>query len=116
MVKLKKAVKPKTELSKKTEKKPPQKKVTFAPDLKCLFCGKTTKTARRLVALVAPSKNCICDECIEVCILLLLKESPHEWATRITRIFAVFAEKNKKLLKQSKKQLKPKKGVKKSNA
>jgi len=101
------AAKPKTAAAKKTVKTPTikgQKKAVskpklppLPPNIKCSFCGKSAKNARRLIALVAPSKTSICDECIEVCILLLLKENPYEWATRITRIFAIYAEKNKEL-------------------
>jgi len=116
MPRAKMAAKPKTAPSKKTVKAQPQKtakkaiskpkKVTFSPNLKCSFCGKSSKTARRLIALEAPSKISICDECIELCIMQLLVESPHEWATRITRIFAICAEKLKEKSKQDK--VKPK--------
>ena len=57
---------------------PKPKKNAFSPNLKCSFCGKPSKNARRLIALQTPSKICICDECVVVCLKLLLKESPLE--------------------------------------
>jgi len=120
------ASKIKTALSKKTVIAQPQKtakktitkleKITFSRNLKCSFCGKSAKTARRLIAIKAPSKISICDECIEICIMQLLEESPQEWATRITRIFAICAEKIKEQTKQNKIKPRPKRGVKKPNA
>ena len=116
MAKAKTAAKPKPAAKSKAVKTPPKKalkkpiskpkEIIYSPTLKCSFCGKSIKNAQRLIALDPPSKICICDECVEVCILLLLKESPHEWATRITRLFAIFAEKNKDKLIQDK--IKPK--------
>jgi len=124
MVKAKTAVKPKTATSKRTVKKPLEKaqkkavskpeKVTFSPDLNCSFCGKPSKKARRLIALTAPSKICICDECIEVCIRILLEENTMEWVSRITRIFALHTEKLQILSEQKKS--KAKTGAKKPNA
>jgi len=124
MAKIRTVIKPKTAPLRKSVKTQPKKtvkahpsktpekiiskpeKVTFSPNLKCSFCGKSIKKARRLIALETPSKISICDVCVEVCILQLLEDSPEEWATRITRIFSICLDKIEEQTKQNK--IKPK--------
>jgi len=90
----KEAVKSQTKKPLKKGNSKPKENV-FSPNLKCSFCGKPSKNARRLIALQPPSKTCICDECIEVCVKILLQDSPLEWHRRIINIFAEQAETNK---------------------
>ena len=92
----------------------PSQKIAFSPNLKCFFCGKTKKNSKRLIALPAPSNVCICDNCIEVCLKILLDLDTMEWLKRITRIFAIQTEKILLLSEQNKP--KTKRRVKKSNA
>jgi hypothetical protein len=119
MTKPKVVVKPKTAPQKTAIKKqiktPPKKtpvmteELVYAPNLRCSFCGKLAKNARRLIALDPPSTTCICDKCIEVCLKILLEESPLEWISRITRIFALKTEQIKSLPKQAEKKQRSKK-------
>jgi len=84
--------------SKSSVKKPPQK-VVYDKNLKCSFCGKTADNSRRLIALQPPSKICICDECIEVCIKILLEDNPMYFVSRISNIFNEYIDKNKSNVK-----------------
>jgi len=79
----------------KAAKKKPLKKTVFDPNLKCSFCGKSAVNSYRLIALDPPSKICICDECIEVCNRMIMKENPKYFVSTVTRIFAEYTDKNK---------------------
>ena len=80
--------KPKTAPSKKTVKtlaKKAQKKAVSKPKenvvpstIKCSFCGKSTDTARRMIAGPPPDNAFICDECLFVCVKILFEENPKE--------------------------------------
>ena len=104
------------------EKVPPKKRIpkpkenSFSPNLKCSFCGKPSKNARRLIALDPPSKICICDECVVVCLKILLDESPLEFYKLITSIFAEQANKIITPPIQAETKLKSRKKVEKQNA
>jgi len=87
-----------TPKSKSSLKKPPQK-AEFDKKLKCSFCDKTAENSRRLIALPPPSKICICDECVEVCIKILLEENPLYFISRLTNIFDEHLGRNKSKVK-----------------
>jgi hypothetical protein len=87
-----------TPKSKASVIKPPQKTV-FDKNLKCSFCEKPAENSRRLIALPPPSKICICDECVEVCIKILLEENPLYFVSRISDIFDEHLGRNKSKVK-----------------
>ena len=108
--------------SKTTEKKPlktrlkkPLKETVFYKNLKCSFCGKSANNSYRLIALQPPSKICICDECIEVCIKILLDENPM-FISRISNIFAQKIETKKSKPKKIQQKARNKKEGKKNYA
>jgi len=88
MAKVKTVVKQKTVPSKRTVKTPTQKaqkkavsklkKNAVTPTIKCSFCGKSTDTARRMIAGPPPDRVFICDECLFVCVKILAEENPKE--------------------------------------
>jgi len=80
--------KPKTAPRRKTVKLPPKKeqkkavskpkKNAFPPTIKCSFCGRSTDTARRMIAGPPPDRVFICDECLFVCVKILAEDNPQE--------------------------------------
>lgn len=100
----KRAVKPKSATtSKKTVKKLPQKASKEAvskpkekppiPKIKCSFCGKSTDTARQMVASPPPVNAYICDECIFVCIKILSENTPKEVYHNLGLIMSMLEQK-----------------------
>jgi len=89
----------KTTPKSKASVKKPLKKTVFDKNLKCSFCDKPAENSRRLIALSPPSKICICDECVEVCIKILLDENPMYFVSRISNIFDEHLGKNKSKVK-----------------
>jgi hypothetical protein len=103
MAKTKEPAKPKTTTKKpeKTARKPPVKK-TARKEKKtdkllkviryCSFCG---RPSNELMALIAgPNNIFICDNCLEVCVAILLddenpnKDTPKMWRERINNVLA----------------------------
>jgi hypothetical protein len=63
------------------------KKPTKLPeDILCSFCGKPSNRAKQLIA--GPNNIFICDECLEICVTILLEESPFDWNIRLLRLIA----------------------------
>jgi len=71
-----------------------QKNIPFPFSPFCSFCGKSAYLRKRLIA--GPSNIFICDECIEVCVDILLDEEKNypnddvklEWAKRMRKILS----------------------------
>jgi len=79
---------------------------------KCSFCGKPSEKAKRLIAGPPPLFPFICDECIEICVKILLEECPDDWRSRILSLLAIPAGKVKKPPVNKKTTVKPKPKVK----
>ena len=117
MVKTKTAEKQKTVPSKRAVKTPPQKAQKKAvskpkenavpPTIKCSFCGKSTDTARRIIAGPPPVNAFICDECLFVCVKIISEENPEEAYKDLSWLMSSLEQKIKKS---------PQKEVKKPNA
>ena len=104
MIKQKTAAKQKTAPSKKTVKTPPKNQPQKAREkvqpneeniLKplfkrhCSYCGKPYTHAQRIIAGPPPLYPNICDECVEVCVKILMEEGPQDWRSRIISILAI---------------------------
>lgn len=50
-----------------------------APVLRCSFCGKQNS---EVMKLIAGPQGIICDECVQVCVRILITEHP-EWRDRL---------------------------------
>ena len=110
MAKTKTAEKQKTVPSKRTVKTPLQKAQKKAvskpkenavpPTIKCSFCGKSTDTARRMIAGPPPVNAFICDECLFVCVNILAEENLKETYKDLSRLMSSLGKKIKKSLKK----------------
>ena len=81
------------EKSAKVAAKPPTKKKIPKPEeiempipvfRYCSFCRKPSETRKRLVA--GPNNIFICDECIEVCVAILLEDDKDDWKLRLKNL------------------------------
>jgi hypothetical protein len=52
----------------------------------CSFCGRPSEFIRRLIA--GPNNVFICEECIEVCVAILLEENKDDWVSRLKNILS----------------------------
>ena len=97
MAKAKVTPKPKAEKSKPEkppEKTPTQKTVrkTKKPDEQaddirhCSFCNSPSNRLRVLIA--APNNVFICEECVGICVKILLQASPIEWQNLLIKLMA----------------------------
>jgi len=81
----------------------------------CSYCGKPSTQAKVLIAGPPPLFPYICDECIEICVKVLMEEGLPDWRSRIIGILAIQAEPKKTPPKQSEIKPSTKKKVVKAN-
>jgi len=113
MAKTKTAAEPKTDSKRKADKSavstPSTPKETHPPHIVryCSFCGKSSETRKRLIA--GPNNIFLCDECLEVCIAILLIDNKDEWTLRLENLlkgkkrFNIEIDKTKPVQKKGKK-------------
>ena len=94
---------------KKTQK---SQKLDDTPEIviNCSFCGKSSSKAKMIIAGPTPANSNICDECLEVCLKLLIEELPTYWYHRLLLLFMQIKINKKQSLNLEQKQLKTKKG------
>jgi len=103
MLRIKTTEKPKTAPKRKTvkpqiqkpsqkarEKVPPNEDDILKPSFKkhCSYCGKPSTQAQILIAGPPPLYPYICDECVEVCVRVLLDGGMQDWRSRLIDILA----------------------------
>jgi len=80
------------------EKVPPKKDNTkpnndniLQPSFKkhCSYCGKPSTHAKRIIAGPPPLFPYICDECVEVCVKVLMEDDNQDWRSRLISILAL---------------------------
>jgi hypothetical protein len=82
MAKAKTTPKPRTSKNKKTTKSTE----LLTPIVHyCSFCRKSSETQQRLIA---GSYAFICDECVEICVAILLDDNKKEWTERLEKILS----------------------------
>jgi len=107
------------------EKVPPKKRSPkpnndniLQPSFKkhCSYCGKPSTHAQALIAGPPPLYPYICDECVEVCLKILMEGDMQGWRNRLIGILAKPAENKGMSPNQSETKPRSKKKVEKSNA
>jgi len=82
----------------------------------CSYCGKPSTHAQRLIAGPPPLFPYICDECVEVCVRVLMEVGLQDWRSRIFSILAIQAETKQVSPKESETKPRNNKKAVKSNA
>jgi len=82
---------PKKPPQKAREKVPPNEENILKPLFKkhCSYCGKPSTHAQRLIAGPPPLFPYICDECVEVCVKILMEDGLQDWRGRLISILAI---------------------------
>ena len=121
MAKTTSAAKSKTAVSKKTvskktpqkanEKVPPKEENILQPSFKkhCSYCGKPSTDAPVLIAGPPPLYPFICNECVEVCVKILMETDQKYWRPRFINILATIKQKDEIPLDKEKTKTKGKK-------
>jgi hypothetical protein len=102
--------------SKKKALKPKEENI-LQPSFKkhCSYCGKPSTHAKRLIAGPPPFYPYICDECVEVCVKVMMLDDNQDWRNRLISILATPVEKYKTLLIQEETKPRSKKKGEKAN-
>ena len=83
--------------------KPKEKDLPAVEGQKCSFCGHLPITTNLMIAGPPPNNCFICENCVEVCLAILLDEDSTEWTRRLLRLMQSVPKKSKVIPLENKK-------------
>ena len=72
-----------------TKNATPEKTLQDTPlkkDHNCTFCGRAASKIRLMIAGPPPNNPFICEDCVEVCVAILLDECKIDWVMRFNNL------------------------------